>query len=124
MKQKKNKENIVFCVMKNIKNIKNIEFKEQISKPPSFSIFRDPKPHEITDPVSPKCPNQIWKTHNIYIYIYINYFWYIYGPHSFGYYAFPTEKRRDSFFYLKKPFLENGLESPLIFVFILKGKTK
>ena len=35
-------------------------------------------------------------------------------------------KRRDSFFYLKqkKPFLENGLESPLIFVFILKGKTK
>ena len=33
-------------------------------------------------------------------------------------------KRRDSFFYFKKPFLENGLESPLIFVFILKGKTK
>ena len=24
----------------------------------------------------------------------------------------------------KKPFLENGLESPLIFVFILKGKIK
>ena len=67
MKQKKNKENTVFCVMK---NTKNIEFKEQISKPPSFSIFRDPKPHEITDPVSPKCPNQIWKTHKIYIYIY------------------------------------------------------
>ena len=35
-------------------------------------------------------------------------------------------KRRDSFFNLKikKPFLENGLESPLIFVFILKGKNK
>ena len=36
-------------------------------------------------------------------------------------------KRRDSFFFSlkkKKPFLENGLESPLIFVFILKGKTK
>ena len=36
-------------------------------------------------------------------------------------------KRRDSFFYFKikkKPFLENGLESPLIFVFILKGKNK
>ena len=35
-------------------------------------------------------------------------------------------KRRYSFFYLKqkKTFLENGLESPLIFVFILKGKTK
>ena len=35
-------------------------------------------------------------------------------------------KRRDSFFLFKtkKPFLENGLESPLIFVFILKGKTK
>ena len=35
-----------------------------------------------------------------------------------------TLKKQDSFFYLKKPFLENGLESPLIFVFILKGKTK
>ena len=33
-------------------------------------------------------------------------------------------KRRDSFFLFKKPFLENGLELPLIFVFILKGKTK
>ena len=34
-------------------------------------------------------------------------------------------KRRDSFFLLKKkPFLENSLESPLIFVFILKGKRK
>ena len=33
-------------------------------------------------------------------------------------------KRRDSFFYFKKQFLENGLKSPLIFVFILKGKTK
>ena len=87
MKQKKNKENTVFCVMKNTKNIKNtkntknIEFKEQISKPPSFSIFRDPKPHEITDPVSPKCPNQIWKTHkkkNIYIYkLFLVHYYYI-----------------------------------------------
>ena len=33
-------------------------------------------------------------------------------------------KMRDSFFFKKKLFLENGLESPLIFVFILKGKTK
>ena len=33
-------------------------------------------------------------------------------------------KIRDLFFILKKSFLENGLESLLIFVFILKGKTK
>ena len=34
-------------------------------------------------------------------------------------------KRRDShFLLLENHFLENGLESPLIFVFILKGKTK
>ena len=39
---------------------------------------------------------------------------------------FPLKKARLVFFYFKqkKPFLENGLESPLIFVFILKGKTK
>ena len=36
-----------------------------------------------------------------------------------------TKKARLVFlFKTKKPFLENGLESPLIFVFILKGKTK
>ena len=47
------------------------------------------------------------------------------GPRIFGYYAFPTKKARLVFlFKTKKPFLENGLESPLIFVFILKGKTK
>ena len=44
------------------------------------------------------------------------------GPRIFGYYAFLTKKMRDSFFYFKKPFLENGLESPLIFVFFLKEK--
>ena len=44
-------------------------------------------------------------------------------PVFFAITRFPL-KRRDSFFYLKKPFLENGLESLLIFVFILKGKTK
>ena len=39
--------------------------------------------------------------------------------------AFSTKKARLVFlFKTKKPFLENGLESPLIFVFILKGKTK
>ena len=39
---------------------------------------------------------------------------------------FPLKKARLVFFLFKtkKPFLENGLESPLIFVFILKGKTK
>ena len=49
----------------------------------------------------------------------------IVDPAFFAIMRFPL-KRRDSFFYLKqkKPFLENGLESPLIFVFILKGKTK
>ena len=47
------------------------------------------------------------------------------GPRIFCYYAFPTKKCETRFFILKKkPFLENGLESPLIFVFILKGKTK
>ena len=46
------------------------------------------------------------------------------GPRIFGYYAFPTKKARLIFFIKKEPFLENGLESPLIFVFILKGKTK
>ena len=46
------------------------------------------------------------------------------GPRIFGYYAFPTKKARLVFLFLKKPFLENGLELPLIFVFILKGKTK
>ena len=46
-------------------------------------------------------------------------------PAFLGYDAFPTKKARLVFFYLKKEsFLENGLESPLIFVFILKGKTK
>ena len=53
------------------------------------------------------------------------YFEYNCGPRIFGYYAFPTKKARLVFlFKTKKPFLENGLESPLIFVFILKGKTK
>ena len=38
---------------------------------------------------------------------------------------FPLKKARLVFLFKKKePFLENGLESPLIFVFILKGKTK
>ena len=47
-------------------------------------------------------------------------------PAFFGYYAFPTKKKARLVFLFKtkKPFLENGLESPLIFVFILKGKTK
>ena len=47
--------------------------------------------------------------------LWTSYFWLLCVSHL---------KRRDSFFYLKKPFLENGLESSLIFVFILKGKTK
>ena len=46
------------------------------------------------------------------------------GPRIFGYYAFSTKKARLVFLFKKKPFLENGLESPLIFVFILKGKAK
>ena len=39
---------------------------------------------------------------------------------------FPLKKARLFFFFflLENHFLENGLESPLIFVFILKGKTK
>ena len=37
---------------------------------------------------------------------------------------FPLKRARLVFLLKKKPFLENGLESPLIFVFILKGKTK
>ena len=37
---------------------------------------------------------------------------------------FPLKKGETRFFVVRKPFLENGLESPLIFVFILKGKTK
>ena len=37
---------------------------------------------------------------------------------------FPLKKVRLVFLFLKNHFLENGLESPLIFVFILKGKTK
>ena len=47
-----------------------------------------------------------------------------YGPRIFGYYVFPTKKVRLIFLFKKKPFLENDLKSPLIFVFILKGKTK
>ena len=49
------------------------------------------------------------------------------GPRIFGYYAFPTKKARLVFLFKKKKktiLKKNGLESPLIFVFILKGKTK
>ena len=45
------------------------------------------------------------------------------GPRIFQLVRFPLDGR-DSLFDVGKPFLENGLESPLIFVFILKGKTK
>ena len=38
---------------------------------------------------------------------------------------FPLKKTRLVFlFKTKKPFLENGFESPLIFILFLKGKTK
>ena len=36
----------------------------------------------------------------------------------------PTRMARLAFCVVGKPFKKNGLESPLIFVFILKGKTK
>ena len=45
----------------------------------------------------------------------------------FGYYAFPTRKGETRFLCYcrwKTILKKNGLESPLIFVFILKGKTK
>ena len=47
-------------------------------------------------------------------------------PAFFAIMRFPLKKARlvFLFFYFKKSFLENGLELPLIFVFILKGKTK
>ena len=45
-------------------------------------------------------------------------------PAFFAIMRFPLKKARLVFFVVGKPFLENGLESPLIFVFILKGKTK
>ena len=45
-------------------------------------------------------------------------------PAFFAIMRFPLKKARLVFFVIGKPFLENGLESPLIFVFILKGKTK
>ena len=39
---------------------------------------------------------------------------------------FPLKRRYSFFFFdvVGKPFLKNGLESPLIFIFILKGETK
>ena len=37
---------------------------------------------------------------------------------------FPLKRRDSLFVLLENHFLENGLESPLIFVFILKGKNK
>ena len=44
-------------------------------------------------------------------------------PAFFAIMRFPLKRTR-LVNYFKKPFLENGLESPLTFVFILKGKTK
>ena len=37
------------------------------------------------------------------------------GPRIFGYYAFPTKKTK-LVLYFEKPFLENGLKSPLFFL--------
>ena len=43
----------------------------------------------------------------------------LWTPHFYGYYAFLTKKARLVFlFKTKKPFLENGLELLLIFVFL------
>ena len=39
----------------------------------------------------------------------------VYGPHIFGYYVFPIKKAKLVFIF-EKPFLESGLQSPLIFV--------
>ena len=45
------------------------------------------------------------------------------GPRIFGYYTFPIKKKM-FVFYFEKPFLENGLESLLIFVLFSKWENK